>query len=90
MLFDDYVSSLLPCKKILFSEIFSDREINTHEISSKDIADAINAKGGDAEFYEKKEDIISRLDELVAEGDIILILGPEDIRSLGDVRAARS
>ncbi|MCQ2533710.1 MAG: UDP-N-acetylmuramate--L-alanine ligase [Clostridia bacterium] len=85
MLFDDYVSSLLPCKKVLFGEIFSDREVNTGEISSKDIADKINEQGGDAEFYEKKEDILPRIDELISEDDIILILGPEDIRSLGDV-----
>ena len=84
-LFDDYVKELLPCKKVLFAEIFSDREVNMHDISSKDICDAINAKGGDAEFYEVKEDIIPRLDELVKDGDLILILGPEDVRSLGDV-----
>ena len=85
MLFDDYVKVLRPCEKVLFAEIFSDREPNTHEISSKAICDKINEAGGDAEFYEKKEDIIPRLDELVGEGDIILILGPEDIRSLGDM-----
>jgi len=85
LLFEDYVTSLLPCKKILFAEIFSDREINTHEISSKDIADEINARGGDAEFFEDKAALKDRIDELVKPGDIILILGPEDIRAMGDV-----
>ncbi len=85
MLFEDYVTSLLPCKKILFSEIFSDREINTGEISSKDISDEINRRGGDAEFFADKEDLRKRIDELIKPGDIILILGPEDIRHLGDV-----
>ncbi len=84
MLFEDYVTSLLPCKKVLFSEIFSDREINTHEISSRDISDEINKRGGDAEFYEDKEELKKRIDELIHPGDIILILGPEDIRKLGD------
>ena len=83
LLFDEYVEALLPCKKILFSEIFSDREINDGTISSKDIADAINAKGGDAEFYADKKDLVSRIDELINPGDMILILGPEDIRELG-------
>lgn len=85
MLFNDYVSSLLPCRKVLFSEIFSDREVNTGEISSKDICEAINRQGGNAEFYVTKEEILPRIDELIHENDIILILGPEDIRSLGDV-----
>ena len=84
MLFEDYVTSLLPCRKVLFAEIFSDREINTHEISSKDIADEINKRGGDAEFYEDRAELKARIDELIAPGDIILILGPEDIRTLGD------
>ena len=84
LLFEDYVTSLLPCRKILFSEIFSDREINTGEISSKDIADEINRRGGDAESYGDKEDLKKRIDELIEPGDLILILGPEDIRHLGD------
>ena len=84
MLFEDYVTSLLPCKKVLFSKIFSDREINTGEISSKDISDEINKRGGDAEFFADKEDLKKRIDELINPGDIILILGPEDIRHLGD------
>ncbi len=84
LLFEDYVTSLLPCRKVLFSEIFSDREINTGEISSKDIADEINKRGGDAEFFADKEDLKKRIDELIEPDDIILILGPEDIRHLGD------
>lgn len=84
-LFDEYVTSLLPCKKILFSEIFTDREV-IHEgmVSSKNIADEINKRGGNAEFFADKEDLKKRIDELVHEGDMILILGPEDIRELGN------
>ena len=84
LLFEDYVTSLLPCKKVLFAEIFSDREINMHDISSEDIANEINKRGGDAEFYEDRLSLRARVDELVKEGDIILVLGPEDIRTLGD------
>ena len=85
LLFEDYVTSLLPCKKILFGEIFSDRESDNLGISSKDIADEINKRGGDAEFFADKMDIIPRIDEFIKPGDIILILGPEDIRELGDI-----
>lgn len=84
----DYVSSLLPCKKVLFAEIFTDREDPDDEkykgVSSKVIADKINEQGGDAEFYEDREELRKRIDELIKPGDIILILGPEDIRKLGD------
>ena len=84
LLFEDYVTALLPCSKVLFAEIFSDREVNTGVISSKDIADEINRRGGDAEFFSEKSDLKARLDELINPGDLILILGPEDIRALGD------
>ena len=84
LLFEDYVTSLLPCKKTLFAEIFSDRESDTLGMSSKMISDEINKRGGDAEFFENREELKKRIDELIKPGDIILILGPEDIRSLGD------
>lgn len=83
-LFDDFVSSLLPAPHILFSEIFSDREINPGTVSSKDLAQKINSLGGKAEFFEDKKDIVLRLKTLVKEGDLLLILGPEDIRELAD------
>ena len=53
-------------------------------MSSKLIADEINKRNGDAEFFENREDLKKRIDELIRPGDIILILGPEDIRTLGD------
>lgn len=84
VLFDDFVASLLPCEHVLFAEIFSDREINPGTISSSMLADKINEQGGTAEFFADKNDIIPRLDELVSEGDLILVLGPEDIRGLAD------
>ncbi len=84
LLFEDYVTSLLPCKKVLFAEIFSDRESDNLGMSSRMISDEINKRGGDAEFFEDREELKKRIDELINPGDIILILGPEDIRTLGD------
>lgn len=84
VLFDDFVSSLLPCEHVIFAEIFSDREINTGTVSSSMLADRINKLGGHAEFYADKKDIRKRLNELVGEGDLLLFLGPEDIREMAD------
>ena len=53
-------------------------------MSSKMISDEINKRGGNAEFYADREELKRRIDELIKPGDIILILGPEDIRELGD------
>lgn len=88
-LFNDYVAALVPCERVLFSEIFTDREnVENQKISSKDIVASINEQGGNAEFFASKEDIIEALNVCVHEGDLILILGPEDIRALGDRLAA--
>jgi len=83
-LFDDYVSSLLPCEHVIFSEIYSDREIDPGTISSSMIADAINKQGGKAEYYADKKDILKRLNSLVGKDDLVLFLGPEDIRDLAN------
>ena len=83
-LFEEYVTTLLPVKHLLFSEIFSDRETDTRGMSSKLISDEINKRGGSSEFFADKKDLIRRLDEIIEPGDMILILGPEDIRELGD------
>ncbi|MEE3352360.1 MAG: UDP-N-acetylmuramate--L-alanine ligase [Saccharofermentanaceae bacterium] len=84
VLFEDYVTSLLPCEAVFFDEIFSDREVNPGDISSKDIADEINRRGGHAIFFESKDAIVEKLSSVVSKDDMILILGPEDIRALGD------
>ncbi|MCQ2531074.1 MAG: hypothetical protein MJ093_00005, partial [Saccharofermentans sp.] len=46
---------------------------------------AVGRGGGEAEFFEIKDDLKNRIDGLIGPGDIILILGPEDIRHMGDV-----
>lgn len=84
ILFDDYIKVLLPCQHVLFAEIFSDREINTGTISSADLTREINKRGGTAEFIPDKDEIKKRLSELVGDGDLILFLGPEDIRDLAN------
>ena len=68
--------------------IFSILNTNLYHMT-EDIADEINRRGGDAEFFANKMDIIPRIDELIKPGDIILILGPEDIRELGDVLCSK-
>ncbi len=88
VLFDDFVDALAGCEDVMLAEIFSDRETDPGDMSSRMLADAINARGGRALFFEQVGGIRDRLAERVAPGDLILVLGPEDIRSLGDRLAA--
>ncbi len=89
VLFDDFVAALLPCEYVLFAEIYSDRETETSGMSSRLLAEAINARGGHAEFAADFPAIRARLDQRVAPGDLILVLGPEDIREFANWLVAR-
>ena len=90
VLFNDYVSALQDCEMVIFSEIYSDRETNPGDISSRMICDRINELGGHAVFEESFSGIRRQLDEIVEQGDLILVLGPEDIRSFADQLTGRT
>lgn len=89
VLFDDYVSALKDCEAIIFSEIYSDRETNPGDISSRMLADRINELGGNAWFAEQKDQIRLWLNERVGPEDLILVMGPENIRDYADVLTGR-
>lgn len=90
ILFDEFVAALKDCEWVIFAEIFSDREVNRGDISSRQLAARINELGGNAEFGVTFAEIQARLDEKAAPGDLILVLGPEDIRSLADQLTGRT
>ncbi len=89
VLFDDFVDALKPCELVIFSEIYSDRETNPGDISSRMLADRINELGGRAVFAENFQAIREQLDRVVRPGDLILVLGPENIREFADELTGR-
>ena len=90
ILFDEFVSALKDCEWVIFAEIFSDRETRRDYISSRQLADKINQLGGNAQFGKDFAEITAELDKRVGPGDLILVLGPEDIRSLADQLTGRT
>jgi UDP-N-acetylmuramate--alanine ligase len=90
VLFDEYVAALKDCRQIIFSEIFSDRETNPGDISSRMVADRINQLGGHAWFGENFSQIRAWLDERAGPDDIILVMGPENIRDFADELTGRT
>lgn len=88
-LFQEYVRALLPCEEVLFYEIFSDREQDRVGMSSKLLVDAINEQGGHAKLYDSFEAIRERLREISGPDDMILFLGPEEVRSFADVLVSK-
>ena len=80
--FDDYVETLQDCEHTIFYEIYSDRENDDLGMSSRLLCQAIKEKGGSTEFAESYEEVVEALRGLVGPGDLILFLGPEQVRSL--------
>ncbi len=89
-LIDGFAHALKDCEQVILAEIFDDRETNTGDISSSMLTDRINALGGHAFFEPDFAAIQARLDQLVHPGDLILVLGPEDIRGFADHLTGRT
>jgi UDP-N-acetylmuramate--alanine ligase len=90
VLFDEYVAALKDCRQIIFSEIYSDRETDPGDISSRMVADRINQLGGHAWFGEDFSQIRAWLDKRAGPEDIILVMGPENIRDFADELTGRT
>lgn len=82
-LFPDYVAALKEAEHVLFMNIFSDREKSDLGVSSEQLVEAINEAGGHAEMQPTYEKIKQRLSELCQPGDLVLFLGPEEVRNVG-------
>lgn len=81
LLFEEYIEALIDCKSLIFYEIFSDRESDTLGMSSRLLVQAINDRGGRARFAETYSEIADYLREVCQKDDLILFLGPEQVRS---------
>ncbi len=90
ILFDEFVDALKDCEWVIFSEIFSDRETRRDYVSSRQLVERINELGGHAQFGANFAEIREELDKRVGPGDLILVLGPENIRSLADQLTGRT
>lgn len=85
---DDFATALLEFDNIIVTDIYAAREVNTYNISSKDLADAIIAKGKNAIYIPSLEDCASYLKENVKENDIVLTLGAGTVTNIGPMLIA--
>ena len=90
MMWDEYLEALDGRHHIIFVEIYSDREKDDLGMSSRMLADAINNGGGSAEFAPDFEHVAAALNRVVKPGDLILFLGPDEVRSYASRLVSRS
>ncbi|OGR42360.1 MAG: hypothetical protein A2X35_01260 [Elusimicrobia bacterium GWA2_61_42] len=77
-LIESFASGLNPGDMLLMPEIYYAGGTVTKNISSKDISDAVAARGHKAVFYENRADIPGAVSALAGPGDIVAVLGARD------------
>ena len=80
---DEFAKSLLKFDNIIVTDIYAAREIDTHEVSSKDIVDKIDSMGRKAYYIQDFDDIAEFLKRNVKPNDIVITQGAGTITKLG-------
>jgi len=83
-LLDDFADSLLDFDHIILTDVYAAREKNIFNITSKDLADKINALGKPVQYISNFENIVNFLQKSAKPKDIILTLGAGTVTDIGE------
>ena len=73
--FDDFVSTLSMADHLLLADIYSAREVDTGEVSSKKLADAIAKTGTDVHYFPTFDEIEKFLEKNISTNDLLITMG---------------
>lgn len=84
-LLDDFVTALINFDHIIVTDIYAAREVNTFNISSKDLVDKINLnyKDANALYIRNFDDIVDYIRNNVKDNDLVLTLGAGTVTEIG-------
>ena len=82
-LLDDFAKVLTNFDNIIVTDIYAAREINTYDISSKDLVNKIHALGKTAIYISSFDDIAKFINERACPNDIVLTLGAGTVTEIG-------
>ena len=82
-LLDDFANALKDFDHIIVLDIYAAREINTFNISSKDLVDKIISLGKNAMYIPDFEECVSYVKNNIKENDILLTLGAGTVTKIG-------
>lgn len=84
-LLDDFVTALINFDHIIVTDIYAAREVNTFNISSKDLVDKINLnyKDANALYIQNFDDIVDYIRNNVKDNDLVLTLGAGTVTEIG-------
>lgn len=88
---DDFVNALSRIENVILAKIYPAREIDTGEISSKDLKDGIiknrtntNNINNICEYFDSFEEMYDYISKLAKKGDIVVTMGAGDVYKLLD------
>ena len=78
-LLPEFAKALMDADELILADIYAAREVNTVGVSSKDIADLVNAAGGKASYFPDFEQIKKYILNKVGEGDLLITMGAGNV-----------
>jgi UDP-N-acetylmuramate--alanine ligase len=86
----DFATSLSIADRVIVTDIYAAREQPIDGVSARQIVEAMeDNSGGQAEYIADKSTIADRLVPELRPGDIIIVMGAGDIRTVGEDILAR-
>ena len=82
-LLDDFANALLNFDNVIVLDIYAAREVNTYDISSKDLVDKLVSLGKNALYIPNFEYCTKYVKEHVDDNDIVLTLGAGTVTNIG-------
>ena len=73
--FDDFVSTLSMADHLILADIYSAREVDTGEVSSRKLADAIAKTGTDVHYFPTFDEIEKFLEKNISTNDLLITMG---------------
>lgn len=80
----EFAEALSLADRIVLADIFAAREVNTGEISSRDLCEDLKKMGKDAYYFPSFDEIENFLLKNCVNGDLLITMGAGDIVKVGD------
>lgn len=84
ILLDSFSKAFKNADKVIITDIYAAREYDNGEIHSRDLANAVNRKSGNAIYISTFEEIEDYLLKNTKDGDIILTMGAGNVYLIGE------
>lgn len=81
---DEFADALCLADKVILADIYAARETDNLGISSRDLMEKIQAKGGDVCYFPSFDAIENYLLENCIHGDLLITMGAGDVVKIGE------